>query len=214
MGIISGFSTVILPRFSSLVSENRMEEYRRLFSRSLQTTFAFACYVAFGIAAVAREFVPFFFGPGYSPCVSLTQVLSSVILIKTISFTIRYQYLIPCKKEKYYISSVMVGAGGQSAADPQNRRDGRSHRHIGRRACRLPDSDPMCSGGIFRCQGPFQVPAVYGDRRGDLRRCAGNRDAFGQSAGYRRAAGRDRPWRSCRLRTDSRLLEADRKSSG
>ena len=31
MGIISGFSTVILPRFSSLVSENRMNEYRRLF---------------------------------------------------------------------------------------------------------------------------------------------------------------------------------------
>lgn len=111
MGIISGFSTVILPRFSSLVSENRMNEYRRLFSRSLQTTCAFACYVAFGISAVAREFVPFFFGAGYSPCVALIQVLSSVILIKTISFTIRYQYLIPCKKEKYYISSVVVGAG-------------------------------------------------------------------------------------------------------
>lgn len=110
MGIISGFSTVILPRFSSLIAEKRMAEYKKLFSRSLQATFAFACYISFGIAAIAQEFIPFFFGPGYLPCIALTQVLASVILIKTISFTIRYQYLIPCKKEKQYISSVVIGA--------------------------------------------------------------------------------------------------------
>ena len=66
--------------------------------------------VAFGIAAIANEFIPFFFGKGYDECIILTVVLAPVLVIKAFSLTARLEYLVPYKREKEYISSILVGA--------------------------------------------------------------------------------------------------------
>lgn len=110
MGIISGISVVMLPKFSEIVEFGTEKQYNYLFSKSLILTLALAIFMTCGIVAIAREFVPVFFGEGYEPCVVLIQVLAIVVVIKTVSFTIRYQYLIPKRKEKQYIASVLVGA--------------------------------------------------------------------------------------------------------
>ena len=64
----------------------------------------------FGIAAVANEFVPLFFGDEFEPCIPLTIVMAPVMLIKAISTTIRFQYLVPRKMESIFIASVSLGA--------------------------------------------------------------------------------------------------------
>jgi O-antigen/teichoic acid export membrane protein len=110
VGVISGISTVMLPRMSSLISAGKKKESDDLFRLSLEGTALAGIALAFGIAAIANEFEPIFFGPGYEECILLTIVLAPVLIIKSFSFTARYQYLIPHHREKSYTASVILGA--------------------------------------------------------------------------------------------------------
>lgn len=110
VGIVSGFSTVMLPRMSAMISQGRKEESDNLFRASLEGTVLAGSAIAFGIAAIAYEFVPFFFGPGYEECINLTVILAPVLIIKSFSFTARFQFLVPRHRERAYISSVISGA--------------------------------------------------------------------------------------------------------
>lgn len=108
-GIISGIGTVMLPRVSALIAQNRKEDADNLFLRSMEGSVLAASALAFGIAAIAKEFTPFFFGSGYEPCINLIIVLAPVLVIKGVAFSVRFQYLIPRKMDKIYISSVFAG---------------------------------------------------------------------------------------------------------
>ncbi|MCH5278294.1 MAG: flippase [Christensenellaceae bacterium] len=110
VGVISGVSTVMLPRMSSLIGNGKANEADLLFKVSLEGTVVAGVAIAFGIAAIAKEFIPVFFGAGYEECIPLTIALSPVLIIKSFSFTSRYQYLIPHKNEKAFICSVIAGA--------------------------------------------------------------------------------------------------------
>lgn len=109
-GVISGISTVLLPRMSYLVSNDRKDESVDLFCLSLESTVMAASAMSFGIATISKEFIPFFFGPGFQECIILTITLSPVIIIKAFSFTARYQYLIPNNREYDFLVSVILGA--------------------------------------------------------------------------------------------------------
>lgn len=110
VGVISGISTVMLPRMTALISSGKKKESDDLFKLSLEGTAIVGIAMAFGIAAIANEFEPIFFGPGYEECILLTVVLAPVLIIKAFSFTARYQYLIPHHKENSYTISVLIGA--------------------------------------------------------------------------------------------------------
>ena len=108
-GIISGISTVMMPRISALISKGKNDEMEILFKKSLEATIFISSALAFGIAAISNEFIPVFFGEGYEKCVILTIVLAAVLIIKGFSFTFRYQYLIPYGQDKKYIQSILYG---------------------------------------------------------------------------------------------------------
>ena len=108
-GILSGISTVLMPRVTALISENKHEEMISLFKKSLEGTIFISSALTFGIAAISNEFIPVFFGKGYDECILLTVVLSPILIIKGFSFTFRYQYLIPYKMDKKYIYSILCG---------------------------------------------------------------------------------------------------------
>lgn len=110
IGVLSGFGTVMLPKMSKLIEDNKTKEAFKVLSLSLEGVFVMAIAMALGISSVSKEFVPVFFGSGFDPCVLLIIVLSPVLLVKGISNTIRSQYLIPLHKEKVFIISVFGGA--------------------------------------------------------------------------------------------------------
>lgn len=109
IGVIIGIGTVMLPRTTSLVSAGQKEYADKVFLISLEGVIAVAFAMTFGIIAIAKEFVPFFFGKGYDACILLSSVLAPVLIIKAISLTVRNEYLIPNKKDKIYIVSVVAG---------------------------------------------------------------------------------------------------------
>lgn len=108
--IINGIGTVMLPRMTTLYSGGKRADGNQLFAKSIEGVCIIGVAMSFGIAAIANEFIPFFFGKGYEPCILLTIVLSPVLIIKGISNTVRIQYLIPLKMEKIFTYSVVVGA--------------------------------------------------------------------------------------------------------
>lgn len=108
--VINGVGTVMLPRMSALFTSNNKDEAKNVFKISLEGIGLISIAMAFGIAAIANEFIPFFFGEGYEACILLTIVLSPVLIIKGFTNTIRTQYLVPLKMERYYINSVLSGA--------------------------------------------------------------------------------------------------------
>ena len=110
LGIITGLGTVSLPRIVSLISENKIMEYKKVVQKSISLVMFMCSAIAFGILAVSREFVPLFFGSEFLPCVSLISFLAFVIFFKAISTVLVNQILIPNDNEKFYIISVFVGA--------------------------------------------------------------------------------------------------------
>lgn len=108
--IINGVGTVMLPRMTMLFKEKDKEEAKNFFLQSLEMIIIVSIAMCSGIAAIAKEFVPIFFGKNYEECILLIILLSPVLIIKAISSTVRTQYLIPLKMEKFYIKSVILGA--------------------------------------------------------------------------------------------------------
>ncbi len=108
--IISGFGTVLLPRVTNLLGTGKKEAASHVFQISIEGVILAGAAMAFGIAGVANEFVPLFFGKGYEPCIELTAVLAPVLIIKGVSNTIRTEYLIPYHLESKLTASVVLGA--------------------------------------------------------------------------------------------------------
>lgn len=108
--LITAAGTVMLPRMSALVAEGKGNEEKQLFNQTLDLFMFLTFGMSFGIAAVANEFVPIFFGTGYEECICLLYVFAFVMVFKSLSSIIRNQYLIPNNKEKVYTYSVIVGA--------------------------------------------------------------------------------------------------------
>ena len=69
-----------------------------------------ASAMMFGIAGIAEDFVPVFLGQKYMPCILLLRVMSPTIPFIAWANVIRTQYLIPNKKDRSYIISVVLGA--------------------------------------------------------------------------------------------------------
>ena len=110
LGIITGLGTTMLSRCSYLAKEKNIGGLLDLVSKSFDVFLFIICAISFGIATVSKEFIPLFFGNGYEKCILLTVLLSIVMILKTIQSITTNQLLIPLKKDKVFIKSVIVGA--------------------------------------------------------------------------------------------------------
>ena len=110
LGLITGLGTVMLPRISRLSNDNDSEGTLTILKKSSELSLFLTAAVAFGLGAIAKTFVPVFFGDGYLPCIRMIEVFVPIIVIKAISDFIRQQYLIPSKKDRLYVIAVICGA--------------------------------------------------------------------------------------------------------
>ncbi|MBO5648449.1 MAG: oligosaccharide flippase family protein [Clostridia bacterium] len=110
LGFITGLGAVMLPRVSHLLSQGRERDAHGCIGDSMQFEAfiggAFAC----GIAAVAPVFVPYYYGDAFAEAARLTLVLSPTILCIALADVIRAQYIIPHKRDRIFVVSVLVGA--------------------------------------------------------------------------------------------------------
>ncbi len=108
--IITGIGTVLLPRMTVLFKVDD-DKAIHFFYDSLSGITMLGTAMCFGIIGIANQFIPIFLGEGYSECVKLIVIFSPILIIKSLSNSIRMQYLVPKKKEKTYIKATTIGAG-------------------------------------------------------------------------------------------------------
>lgn len=109
-GIITALGTVMLPRMSSLYSQGNQRQTDQYIKLSMEFVILLSSAMTFGIAAIAKEFSPIFFGDGFDGVATLIILISPVIIIKAWANVIRMQYLIPLHYDRVYVVSVCLGA--------------------------------------------------------------------------------------------------------
>lgn len=110
LGFITGLGTVMLPRISHLLAQGREEDAHACIGDSMQFEVFIGSVFTFGIAAASSVFVPYYYGEAFSEAAILTAVLSPTILMIAVADVIRAQYIIPHKRDRIFVISVIVGA--------------------------------------------------------------------------------------------------------
>ena len=108
--VITALGTVMMPRMATMLAGGRRGEATSLLSSSLWIMLACAFAFAFGIAAVAQEFVPVFLGDGYEPCELLMVVMCAIVPVVSVTNVIGKQYLLPSARDGEYTFSLIMGA--------------------------------------------------------------------------------------------------------
>ncbi len=107
--LVTSLGVVMLPRMANTFAKGDKKQIKEYMIRSLKFTSLLAFPMMFGIAAVAQEFVPIFFGDGYDKVVLLIRIMCPIIILMGFANIIGTQYLVPVKRNKEYTISILVG---------------------------------------------------------------------------------------------------------
>lgn len=108
--VITALGTVMLPRVSGLLAEDKREEARGYLGVSMWAAMAMAFAFSFGVAGVASVLVPVLFGDGFAPSEAAMCVIVADMPFMAWANVLRTQMLIPEGRDREYVSSVVAGA--------------------------------------------------------------------------------------------------------
>lgn len=108
--IITSLGVVMLPRNSHILSSEQSDEFKHNVNTSLRFVFFLGLPIGLGLAAIAHNFSPWFFGDGYDKVPALIMVLCPLVLFIGLSNVLGIQFLLPKKRDKFYTISIVSGA--------------------------------------------------------------------------------------------------------
>ena len=110
MTILTSLGIVMTPRNSNEIANGNYEEFKNNIKGALKFVSLIGIPIMFGVAAVAQNLCPWFFGDGYEKVPYLMMLFSPIILIIGLSNVLGLQYLIPLKKDNQYTIAICSGA--------------------------------------------------------------------------------------------------------
>ena len=110
LAIITALGTVMLPRVSNMISNNKEEEVKKVIEKTMPFIMFLSLPMIFGIIAISKDFSILFFGNEFEKSGYIIELLSITILFLSWGNVIRTQYLIPKEKDKEYVISAFLGA--------------------------------------------------------------------------------------------------------
>ncbi|MBQ8200054.1 MAG: flippase [Lachnospiraceae bacterium] len=112
MSAISALGNVIMPRASYLYhnGENAKQKANQLVVVSFRAVLLIAVPCAFGVAAIAQEFVPFFFGKGYEKSADILVILCFNVLVIAATNLLGQQCLIARQRQGEYNKAIVASA--------------------------------------------------------------------------------------------------------
>lgn len=99
--VISSLVTVLLPRISLLYAEQKKGELEGILNKALDYIFLLSLPMMIGCLLVIDEFVPVFFGDGYSPVTRVIQVLSVLYIVLSLGRLFGTLLVAENKQNKY-----------------------------------------------------------------------------------------------------------------
>ena len=107
--IVTSLGVVMIPRVASIYASGDNKKINTYIKNSFTFVFFISFPMMFGIASIAKDFVPIFFGKGYEKAATLIMIFCPMILLMGIENVIGTQYMLPTKRQKEYTISVVIG---------------------------------------------------------------------------------------------------------
>lgn len=108
--VVTALGAVMIPNNAKYYSNKDYEKLNKNIETAVKFSALLGFPIMFGLAAIASNFVPWFFGPGYEYVVNLMEIFSLLIIFIGLSSVYGTQYLIATNKENILTASVTVGA--------------------------------------------------------------------------------------------------------
>ena len=109
LAIPTALGTVMMPKIASLYKKDEKDQIVEYLKKSFHIICIIAFPLCFGIAGIAKSFIPWFLGNGYDKSVWNLIILSPIIVIVSISNIIGVQFLLPVGRHRVYTISVVLG---------------------------------------------------------------------------------------------------------
>lgn len=109
LAFVTALGNVLLPRMTNMLANDKNDDFLYLVRKSMKFVSMMTVAMCAGIFAVAKEFVPVFFGAGYEPCIPILQVLAFNLLFMGWGNVMKIQYLIPKEHDMIYIKATLCG---------------------------------------------------------------------------------------------------------
>ncbi len=110
LSVITALGTIMIPKISSLAESGDNKQSLAYTKNTMLFVSCVSTAFAFGLAAVASNFIHVYYGEEFLPASGVLIALSSTLIFLSWANVIRTQYLIPYKKDKLYIISLFSGA--------------------------------------------------------------------------------------------------------
>jgi O-antigen/teichoic acid export membrane protein len=110
LAVVTATGTVMLPHVANAFMKGEVEKTKQFLYNSFSFVTALSVPMMFGIAAVAKKFVPLFFTDKFLAVTPLMMIESVVILLIAWSNALGTQYLLPTNQNGAFTKSVVLGA--------------------------------------------------------------------------------------------------------
>lgn len=110
LGVLTAFTTVMMPRMSSLLSNDRIEDFHRSINKSLVLIMTVALpMVVYGVV-LAPQIIRLISGPGYENSIVPMRIVMPIILFSGIAQVWVIQLLVPMKRDNIILYASIAGA--------------------------------------------------------------------------------------------------------
>lgn len=110
LSVVTSLGTVMLPRMAHTFAVGKIEKAKEYLLKSLDFSTLLAIPLMFGVAAIAKEFIPWYMGEHFLKSIVVLIILAPTIVLMAWSGVFGTQYLLPLGKMKAYTASVYAGA--------------------------------------------------------------------------------------------------------
>ena len=108
--LLNSVTTVILPRCASLVGEGKIDEYHKLFEKTMKSMLTIVMPAMVGLFMLSDEVILIISGESYLPGSTALKILSLALGCAVISYTLVQIVLLVWKKDRQYLTSTIISA--------------------------------------------------------------------------------------------------------
>ena len=110
LGVISAFTSVILPRMASLAADSNKKMFNDNISRSFSIIFSASLPICIVGMLLSSQIIDILAGPGYEGAILPMQIIMPVVVLTGAAQVCIMQALIPLRKDKAVLLASVIGA--------------------------------------------------------------------------------------------------------
>ena len=107
---ITTISSIMVSKISHAFKLNKNKEITNYLNTIINFIWLLGVPITFGVCAVIKNFVPWFYGKEYLSVTNLVYIMSPIIIIISLNNLIGIQYLSSTKNQNKYIFAIIIGS--------------------------------------------------------------------------------------------------------